>query len=81
MCAQGSFPHAEFFRSTDFAQEEPPFEPTVLPVVRLAAMNAITVLAPLPVGIKILSLFLSNLYTVDAVCPYCKDSILCRPAI
>ena len=66
----------EFFRSTDFAHDEPPFEPTVLPVVRLAAMNAITVLAPLPVGIKVLALVLSNLYTVDAVCPHCKDTIL-----
>ena len=67
---------AELFRSTNFAHDEPPFEPTVLPVVRLAAMNAITVLAPLPVGIKVLSLVLSNLYTVDAVCPHCKDTIL-----
>jgi|EP00900_Chrysochromulina_parva_P015106 hypothetical protein len=39
-------------------------------------MNAITVLAPLPVGIKVLAIVLSNLYTVDAVCPHCKDTIL-----
>ena len=68
---------AELFRSTNFAHHEPSFEPTVLPVVLLrAAMNAITVLAPLPVGVKVLALVLSNLYTVDAVCPHCKDTIL-----
>lgn len=66
---------AELFRSTNFAHE-PSFEPTVLPVVLRAAMNAITALAPLPVGVKVLALVLSNLYTVDAVCPHCKDTIL-----
>jgi len=63
-------------RSTDCAHNEPQGSPTALPVIRLLAMNAITVLAPLPVGIKVLAVVLSNLYTVDAVCPHCKDTIL-----
>ena len=63
-------------RSTDCAHNEPQGSPTALPVIRLLAMNAITVLAPLPVGIKVLAIVLSNLYTVDAVCPHCKDTIL-----
>ena len=67
---------SEFYRSTDSAHDEPSLDPTVLPFARRAAMYTFAVLAPLPVGIKVLAIAMSNFYTVDAVCPHCKDTIL-----
>jgi len=66
----------EFYRSTDYAHNEPHFDPTVLPFARRVAMYTFVLLAPLPAGIKMLAIVGSNLYTVDAVCPHCKDTIL-----
>jgi hypothetical protein len=67
---------SEFSRSTDYAHDEPHFDPTVLPFARRAAMYTFILLAPLPTGIKMLAIVGSNLYTVEAVCPHCKDTIL-----
>jgi hypothetical protein len=67
---------SEFSRSTDYAHDEPHFEPTVLPFARRAAMYTFVLLAPLPAGIKMLAIVGSNLYTVESVCPHCKDTIL-----
>jgi hypothetical protein len=67
---------SEFYRSTDYAHDEPHFDPTVPSFARRAAMYTFVLLAPFPVGIKMLAIVGSNLYTVDAVCPHCKDTIL-----
>jgi len=67
---------SEFYRSTAYAHDEPHFDPTVLPFARRAAIYTFVLLAPLPAGIKMLAIVGSNLYTVSAVCPHCKDTIL-----
>ncbi len=43
---------SEFYRSTDYAHDEPHFDPTVLPFARRVAMYTFVLLAPLPAGIK-----------------------------
>eukprot|EP00900_Chrysochromulina_parva_P018849 jgi/Chrpa1/26966/Chrysochromulina_OHIO_Genome00027733-RA len=67
---------SELNRSTDYAHDKPHFDPTVPSFARRAAMYTFVLLAPLPAGIKMLAIVGSNLYTVDAVCPHCKDTIL-----
>ena len=70
-----SSPRSESFRSSDCAHDEPHSDLTVLPFARRAAMYTFFLHAPLPTGIKMLAIVGSNLYSVDAVCPHCKDTI------